>query len=107
MFVILCLSVSFCNVGCWHVPVLGPVAFAQGSKKKKKKIARVKRAVLLTLQFVDPEIKNSELANYFRMYGNVTKVVHEYYKEAKFTQVKTGRRLVFIELFEGCHPPPF
>ena len=35
------------------------------------------------------------------------KVVHEYYKEAKFSQVKTGRRLVFIELFEGCHPPPF
>ena len=36
MFVILCLSVYFRNVGCWHVPVLGPVAFAQGSKKKKK-----------------------------------------------------------------------
>ena len=34
MFVILCLSVCFRNVGCWHVPVLGPVAFAQGSKKK-------------------------------------------------------------------------
>ena len=41
------------------------------------------------------------------MYGNVTKVVHGYYKEAKFKQVKTGRRLVFIELFEGSHPPPF
>ena len=37
MFVILCLSVCFRNVGCWHVPVLGPVAFAQGSKTKKKK----------------------------------------------------------------------
>ena len=72
-----------------------------------KLVPRVKRAVLLTLPFVDPEIKNSELGNYFRMYGNVTKVVHEYYKEAKFTQVKTGRRFVFIELFEGCHPPPF
>ena len=70
-------------------------------------VPRVKRAVLLTLPFVDPEIKNSELANYFRMYGNVTKVVHEYYKEAKFSQVKTMRRLVFIELFEGCHPPSF
>ena len=34
MFVLLCLSVCFRNVGCWHVPVLGPVAFAQGSKKK-------------------------------------------------------------------------
>ena len=34
MFVILCLSVCFRNVGCWHVLVLGPVAFAQGSKKK-------------------------------------------------------------------------
>ena len=70
-------------------------------------VPRVKRAVLLMLPFVDPEIKNSELANYFCMYRNVTKVVHEYYKEAKFSQVKTARRLVFIELFEGCHPPPF
>ena len=41
-------------------------------------VPRVKLAVLLTLPFVDPEIKNSELANYFRTYGNVTKVVHEY-----------------------------
>ena len=40
MFVILCLSVCFRNVGCWHVPVLGPVAFAQGSKKKKKKLIK-------------------------------------------------------------------
>ena len=70
-------------------------------------VPRVKLAVLLTLPFVDPKIKNSELANYFRMYGNVTKVVHEYYKEANFKQVKIGRRLVFIELFEGSHPPPF
>ena len=70
-------------------------------------VPRVKRAVLLTLPFVDPKIKNSKLANYFHMYGNVRKVVHEYYKEAKFSQVKTGRRLVFIELFEGCHPPSF
>ena len=34
MFVLLCSSVCFRNVGCCHVPVLGPVAFAQGSKKK-------------------------------------------------------------------------
>ena len=34
MFVILCSSVCFRNVGCWHVPVLGPVAFAQVSKKE-------------------------------------------------------------------------
>ena len=40
MFVLPCLSVCFRNVGCWHVPVLGPVAFAQGSKKKKKLIGR-------------------------------------------------------------------
>ena len=33
IFVTLCLSVCFRNVGCWHVPVLGPVAFAEGSKK--------------------------------------------------------------------------
>ena len=36
MFVLLCLSVRFRNVGCWHVPLLGPVAFAQGSKKKEQ-----------------------------------------------------------------------
>ena len=35
MFVILCLSVYFRNVGCCHVPVLGPVEFAQGSEKEK------------------------------------------------------------------------
>ena len=42
MFVLPCLSVCFRNVGCWHVPVLGPVAFAQGSKKKliKKEYCR-------------------------------------------------------------------
>ena len=28
--VFLCLSVCFRNVGCWHVAVLGPVAFARG-----------------------------------------------------------------------------
>ena len=33
MFVTLCSSVCFHNVGCWHVPVLGPVALSQGSKK--------------------------------------------------------------------------
>ena len=70
-------------------------------------IPRVKRAILLTLPFVDPEIKDSDIVNYFRMYRNVSKVVHEYYKEAKFNQVKTGGRLVFIKLSEGCHPPPF
>ena len=43
----------------------------------------------------------------FQNVRNVTKVVHEYYKEAKFKQVKTGRRLLFIDLFEGSHPPPF
>ena len=37
MFVLLCLSVCFRNVGCWHVPVLGPVAYAQGEKRLIKK----------------------------------------------------------------------
>ena len=43
VFVLMCLSVCFRNVGCWHVPVLGPVAFAQGSKKKliKKEYCRL------------------------------------------------------------------
>ena len=34
MFVPLCSSVCFRNVGCWHVPVLGPVVLLQGSKKR-------------------------------------------------------------------------
>ena len=34
MFVTLYSSVCFRNVGCWHVPVLEPVALSQGSKKK-------------------------------------------------------------------------
>ena len=34
-------------------------------------VPKVKLAVLLTLPFVHPEIKNSELANYFRMYRNM------------------------------------
>ena len=34
MFVFLCLSVCFRNVGCWHVLELRPVAFSQGSRKK-------------------------------------------------------------------------
>ena len=42
-------------------------------------IPRVKRATLLTLLFVDPEIRNADIMNYFRMYGDVKKVVYEYH----------------------------
>ena len=43
MFVTLCSSVCFRNVGCWHVPVLGPVPLSQGSIKKmiKKEYCRL------------------------------------------------------------------
>ena len=33
MCLCLCACPCFRNAGCWHVPVLGPIAFAQGSKK--------------------------------------------------------------------------
>ena len=52
-------------------------------------VPRIKLAVLLTLPFVHPKIKDNELANYFQMYRNITKIVHEYYKKAKFKQVKS------------------
>ena len=68
---------------------------------------RVKRAALLTLPFVDPEIRNSEIRDYFKMYGDVKTVAYEYYREAQIATVKTGRRLVFIDFYEGCAAPPF
>ena len=40
MFVTLCLCVCFRNAGCWNVPMLGPVAFAQGSKKSTSLIKK-------------------------------------------------------------------
>ena len=68
---------------------------------------RLKRAALLTLPFVDPEIRNSEIRDYFKMYGDVKTVAYEYYREAQIATVKTGRRLVFIDFYEGCGAPPF
>ena len=68
---------------------------------------RVKRAALLTLPFVDPEIRNYEIREYFKMYGEVKNVAYEYYRDAQFANVKTGRRLVFIDFYEGCGAPPF
>ena len=68
---------------------------------------RVKRETLLTLPFEDPEIRNADIMNHFRMYGDVKKVTHKYHWDVKFRDVKTGRRLVFIELFPGCGAPPF
>ena len=76
-----------------------------GAEEAYRLIPRVKRATLLTLPFVDPEIKNSDIMNYFRMYRNVSKVVHEYYKEAKFNQVKTGRRLVLLSYLKDATLP--
>ena len=59
-------------------------------------IPRIKRATLLTLPFVDPEIRNSEIRDYFKMYGTVKNVAYEYYKDPEFGNVKTGRRLISI-----------
>ena len=40
MFVPLCSSVCFCNVGCWHVPVLGPLHYRRAQKKEEKIVFR-------------------------------------------------------------------
>ena len=68
---------------------------------------RLPRSTLLTLPYVDPEISNDEIFDYFRLYGHVTRVTDEYYKEEEYKHVKTGRRLVFIRLAEGSTPPPY
>ena len=68
---------------------------------------RVQRATLLTIPFVDPEVSDTEILQYFTMYGHVTRMTHELYKEKGFTHVKTVRRLVFIKLAEGSSPPPY
>ena len=68
---------------------------------------RVQRSTLLTIPFIDPEISNTEIFDYFNMYGTVSRVTHELYKEKGFTHVRTGRRLVFIKLAEGSAPPPY
>ena len=41
------------------------------------------------------------------MYGTVKNVAYEYYRDPEFGNVKTGRRLVFIDLYEGHGVPPF
>ena len=57
----------------------------------------IPRSTLLTLPYVDPEISNTEIHDYFAYYGYVTRVTDEYYKkEEEYKHVKTGRRLVFI-----------
>ena len=70
-------------------------------------IPRINRATLLTLPFVDPEIRNGEIRDYFKMYGTVKNVAYEYYRDLEFGNVKTGRRLVFIDLYEDHGVPPF
>ena len=68
---------------------------------------RLPRSTLLTLPYVDPEISNDEIYDHFCLYGHVTRVTDEYYKDEDFKHVKTGRRLVFIRLAEGSSPPPY
>ena len=68
---------------------------------------RLPRSTMLTPPYVDPEIYNTEIFDYFSYYGHVTRVTDEYYKEEDFKHVKTGRRLVFIRLANGSSPPPY
>ena len=68
---------------------------------------RLLRSTLLTLPYVDPEISNDEIFDYFSEYGYVTRVTDEFYKDEDFKHVKTGCRLVFIRLAEGSTPPPY
>ena len=68
---------------------------------------RLPRSTLLTLPYVDPEISNDEIYDHFCLYGHVTRVTDEFYKDEDFKHVKTGRRLVFIRLAEGSSPPPY
>ena len=83
-------------------------ALTIGAEQEKYTIQpRVKRANLLTLPFVDPEITNTEIFDYFSQYGYVSTVTHELYEEGGFRHVKTGRLLVFIKLAPGSSPPPF
>ena len=57
---------------------------------------RLPRSTLLTLPYVDPEISNDEIFDYFCLYGHVTKVTDEFYKDEDF-----------IRLAEGSTPPPY
>ena len=68
---------------------------------------KVKRATLLTLLYIDPDITNEEIKGYFSLYGNLHGVAYEYYKEVGCEHIKTGRCLVFVELQEGFRPPPY
>ena len=66
-----------------------------GPEREKYKLEpRVQRATLLTIPFVDLEISNTEIFDYFSQCGYVYKVTHEYFKE-------TGQRPVFIRLAKG------
>ena len=79
-----------------------------GPEKEQYRIhARLPRSTLLTLPYVDPEISNTEIFDYFSNYGHVTRVTDEYYKDEEFKHVKTGRRLVFLRLADGASPPPY
>ena len=67
---------------------------------------KVKRATLLTLPYIDPDITNEKIKSYFSLYGNIRGVAYEYYKENRCEDIKTGRRLVFTEIQEWFRPPP-
>ena len=50
-----------------------------GPEKEQYRIhARLPRSTLLTLPYVDPEISNTEIFDYFSNYGHVTRVTDEY-----------------------------
>ena len=41
------------------------------------------------------------------MYGEIKTVGYEYYRNAQFANVKTGRWLVFIDFCEECGAPAY
>lgn len=76
-------------------------------KEVQTLVPKVRRSTLLTLPYVDPDISNDDIRNYFQVYGMVRGVSNDYYKEEGMKHIKTGRRLVFLEVEEGYRPPPF
>ena len=79
-----------------------------GPEKEQYRIhARLPRSTLLTLPYIDPEILNTEIFDYFYNYRHVTRVTDEYYKDEEFKHVKTSRRLVFLHLADRASPPPY
>ena len=59
---------------------------------------KIRRATPSTIPYTDPDITNKDIKGYFSLHGNLRGVAYEYYKESGCENIKTGRRLVFIEL---------